>query len=34
MPSAAPNGGLAPQMSTANMTPRDKAMARLNQSGI
>jgi len=34
MPSAAPNGGLAPQMNAANMTPRDKAMARLNQSGI
>lgn len=34
MPSAAPNGGMAPQMNTANMSPRDKAMARLNQSGI
>ena len=34
MPSAAPNGGMAPQMNAANMSPRDKAMARLNQSGI
>jgi hypothetical protein len=31
MPSAAPNG-VAPRFDTANMTPRDKAMARLNQN--
>ena len=34
MPSAAPSGGVSPQMNPANMTSRDKAMARLNQSGI
>ena len=31
MPSAAPNG-VAPRFDTANMSPRDKAMARLNQN--
>lgn len=33
MPSAAPNG-FAPRIDTANMTPRDRAMARLNQNNI
>ena len=33
MPSAAPNG-VAPIMSTGNMSPRDRAMARLGQNGL
>lgn len=33
MPSAAPNG-MAPVMNTQNMSPRDRAMARLNQNGL
>jgi hypothetical protein len=33
MPSAAPNG-FAPRIDAANMTPRDRAMARLNQNNI
>jgi hypothetical protein len=33
MPSAAPNG-FAPRIDSANMTPRDRAMARLNQNNI
>ena len=33
MPSAAPNG-IAPRMDFASMSPRDKAMARLQQNGL
>lgn len=33
MPSTAPNG-MAPVMNTANMSPRDRAMARLGQQGL
>lgn len=33
MPSTAPNG-VAPVMGTQNMSPRDRAMARLNQQGL
>jgi hypothetical protein len=33
MPSAAPNG-FAPRIDTSNMSPRDRAMARLNQNNI
>lgn len=33
MPSAAPNG-VAPIMPSANMSPRDRAMARLGQNGL
>lgn len=33
MPSAAPNG-VAPIMPTGNMSPRDRAMARLGQNGL
>lgn len=33
MPSAAPNG-VAPIMSSPNMSPRDRAMARLGQNGL
>jgi hypothetical protein len=33
MPSAAPNG-VAPIMSTGNISPRDRAMARLGQNGL
>jgi hypothetical protein len=33
MPSTAPNG-MAPVMNSANMTPRDRAMARLGQQGL
>lgn len=33
MPTAAPNG-VAPVMGTQNMSPRDRAMARLNQQGL
>lgn len=33
MPSAAPNG-VAPRMDVGNMSPRDRAMARLQQNGI
>jgi hypothetical protein len=33
MPSTAPNG-MAPVMNTSNMSPRDRAMARLNQQGL
>lgn len=33
MPSAAPNG-MAPVMNTQGMSPRDRAMARLNQQGL
>lgn len=34
MPSAAPTGGVAPRIDTANMTARDRAMARLAQNGL
>lgn len=33
MPSTAPNG-VAPVMNSGNMSPRDRAMARLNQQGL
>lgn len=33
MPAPSPNG-VAPSIATANMTPRDRAMARLNQQGL
>lgn len=34
MPSAAPVGGVAPRMDVGGMTPRDRAMARLQQNGL
>ena len=34
MPSAAPNGGVPARMDIAGMTPRDRAMARLQQNGL
>jgi hypothetical protein len=34
MPSAAPTGGVPARMDIAGMTPRDRAMARLQQNGL
>lgn len=34
MPSAAPVGGVAPRMEVGGMSPRDRAMARLQQNGL